>query len=571
MSYENALSTQLLALYCCCCSRPLRDPESIQIGIGPICREKYGWGADVSPAAKKAANVLTEEAAKPSTSNDRRLEIALEITELGFTVLGRRIAETFLRDSSKEAQAKVSKLFISEVTVKISLDALYDANVPDSKMLVNAPYVKGVTQVFNADIKAAAVVKAEWSRGSGAQGRDIFLGWGTTARYRAAIWPVIVKHFAGGTLEVYRNHILVSSAVIPLSAREDVESVDEVPADLRAAPGEAAPVKPAAIKEIRFEAGLFIIEAPYDSNLVAAVKALPYQDRKWDGARKVWTVTLPAFGAARTGRILQMSEIAARFNLKADCLADLDKTAFAMETARLAAVARDSAAARTEGDERMMNAAPLVGRRTFQLEGIRFLAGSPEGILPNVRLLADDMGLGKTWQVLLALSTSEGAVVVVPASVKYNWAKELAHLRPDLRCEVLEGKNSWRWPADGEVIFLNYDILPERFGPKGGTKKKPAEPVLNAEDHNRGRRTTLVVDEAQGVRNPEALRTTRIKTLRALCKRTWFLTGTPIENRTKDLWYMIAALGVEKQVFGSFEEYMGLVGAYKETDRKSVV
>ncbi len=28
---------------CCCCGKPLTDPESILLGIGPICREKREW------------------------------------------------------------------------------------------------------------------------------------------------------------------------------------------------------------------------------------------------------------------------------------------------------------------------------------------------------------------------------------------------------------------------------------------------------------------------------------------------------------------------------------------------
>lgn len=28
---------------CCCCGRALTDPESIELGIGPICREKVSW------------------------------------------------------------------------------------------------------------------------------------------------------------------------------------------------------------------------------------------------------------------------------------------------------------------------------------------------------------------------------------------------------------------------------------------------------------------------------------------------------------------------------------------------
>lgn len=29
---------------CCCCGRELTNPESVELGIGPICRGKWGWG-----------------------------------------------------------------------------------------------------------------------------------------------------------------------------------------------------------------------------------------------------------------------------------------------------------------------------------------------------------------------------------------------------------------------------------------------------------------------------------------------------------------------------------------------
>jgi len=29
---------------CSCCGKKLKNKESVRLGIGPICREKYGWG-----------------------------------------------------------------------------------------------------------------------------------------------------------------------------------------------------------------------------------------------------------------------------------------------------------------------------------------------------------------------------------------------------------------------------------------------------------------------------------------------------------------------------------------------
>lgn len=53
MSYEDAPGTKLLATHCCCCQRPLLDAQSVELGIGPVCRKKHGWDE---------VQALTEEA-----------------------------------------------------------------------------------------------------------------------------------------------------------------------------------------------------------------------------------------------------------------------------------------------------------------------------------------------------------------------------------------------------------------------------------------------------------------------------------------------------------------------------
>ena len=44
MGYETAPATRMLAVRCCICSRPLVDADSVEAGIGPDCRAKYGYG-----------------------------------------------------------------------------------------------------------------------------------------------------------------------------------------------------------------------------------------------------------------------------------------------------------------------------------------------------------------------------------------------------------------------------------------------------------------------------------------------------------------------------------------------
>lgn len=60
MSYENAPATKMLATHCAICGRPLLDAKSVEIGIGPTCREKYGYSAlkDMTEETRAEANKL---------------------------------------------------------------------------------------------------------------------------------------------------------------------------------------------------------------------------------------------------------------------------------------------------------------------------------------------------------------------------------------------------------------------------------------------------------------------------------------------------------------------------------
>jgi len=40
LGHANAPATKLLAVYCCACHLPLVDSDSVELGIGPICRKK---------------------------------------------------------------------------------------------------------------------------------------------------------------------------------------------------------------------------------------------------------------------------------------------------------------------------------------------------------------------------------------------------------------------------------------------------------------------------------------------------------------------------------------------------
>ena len=142
---------------------------------------------------------------------------------------------------------------------------------------------------------------------------------------------------------------------------------------------------------------------------------------------------------------------------------DLDIEArTAVETVQAAAtVAVASAASRADTIDAVLQARGL-GLFPFQREGVAWLAGR------HTALLADPMGLGKTVQTLCAIPEHAPVLVVAPAVAKGVWQREAARFRPDLKVTVLSGRGSFRWPAPGEMIVVNYDILPAAVPAKNG-------------------------------------------------------------------------------------------------------
>ena len=97
MSYVNARSTQLLATHCLLCGRPLRDAKSVEIGIGPICRDRAGFDQPIDDDARIQANKLIHEAALPGISAEQRLDCADQIEALGLKGVADKIRERFLK------------------------------------------------------------------------------------------------------------------------------------------------------------------------------------------------------------------------------------------------------------------------------------------------------------------------------------------------------------------------------------------------------------------------------------------------------------------------------------------
>jgi superfamily II DNA or RNA helicase len=169
--------------------------------------------------------------------------------------------------------------------------------------------------------------------------------------------------------------------------------------------------------------------------------------------------------------------------------------------------------------------------RGYQEFGARYLLAQGRA------LLGDEMGLGKTIESLAAIAhlaaTGEGErfLVVSPASVLFNWAREVERLT-DLDAFVLHGAGRdaalAAWLERGGVAITSFGTL-RRLVP----------------EHELPPVDVLVVDEAHYVKNPEAERTRATAALTRTAKRVVFLSGTPLENRLDEFRRLLALLRPE--------------------------
>jgi superfamily II DNA or RNA helicase len=159
--------------------------------------------------------------------------------------------------------------------------------------------------------------------------------------------------------------------------------------------------------------------------------------------------------------------------------------------------------------------------RPYQEEGYRWLCRM--AMWAPGACLADDMGLGKTMQTLgfLLVRASGGpALVVTPTSLTYNWLLEAERFAPTLKVARWDSRS----PLDvaelavaGAVVVVSYDML-----------------ANNLERFQGVRWSSVVLDEAHAIKNPSTKRAKAVVALEAEFRLA--LTGTPMENRTSELW-----------------------------------
>jgi SNF2 family DNA or RNA helicase len=183
-----------------------------------------------------------------------------------------------------------------------------------------------------------------------------------------------------------------------------------------------------------------------------------------------------------------------------------------------------------------------------QREGIEWLRA--RGAQGKGALLADDMGLGKTAQTLLSLPAKAPVLVVCPAVAKTVWVRETAKFAPSYAAGTLNGRGSFRWPESGEVLAVNFDILPKPTKGGNGFATLPAELMRTMPNG-----LVVVIDEAHKCKNAKAQRTKALRAITYAARkekngRVVLLTGTPLLNKPQEVWSILVAGGMQYEAFG---------------------
>lgn len=182
--------------------------------------------------------------------------------------------------------------------------------------------------------------------------------------------------------------------------------------------------------------------------------------------------------------------------------------------------------------------------RIYQIEGLNWLHWLQSSGLGGC--LADDMGLGKTIQTLALLQSnkemlpaveekSKGSdtltlfeipakkftsLIVVPATLIFNWENEIKKFVPDMK--VLSHKGVQR--AKTTSLFDYYDIVISSYH----TVRQDIDIFCAYKFHY------IILDESQYIKNPGSMIYKSVSRLRSDFRLA--LSGTPVENSLADLW-----------------------------------
>lgn len=192
-------------------------------------------------------------------------------------------------------------------------------------------------------------------------------------------------------------------------------------------------------------------------------------------------------------------------------------------------------------DKDTLDITSLDGKKPFpyQLEGARFAEAA------NMRcLIADEMGLGKTIQAIMLMVAHPEArpfFAFVKAGLRVQWNKECVRWGDLMVQTIDEGQNAFFLPGmDGYIISqdsawrIGTREIRTRDEHTGKTSKKRIKDATKldvAEWAVKLGIKTILIDECQGIKNPDAERTKAIQKAANATAKEFLPSGDSVEKR----------------------------------------
>lgn len=201
--------------------------------------------------------------------------------------------------------------------------------------------------------------------------------------------------------------------------------------------------------------------------------------------------------------------------------------------------------------------------RPYQRAGVDF-AIQAGGAKRRGVMIGDEMGLGKTMQAIgyMAITKPNTTMIACPASLRVNWRNELTKWLPNVSVRIIDTAGDAEAAYDNDdgpvVMIVNYDKIVGK-----GARAVDLRDVLLGFEYD-----LLVCDEAHLLKNDEAQRTkvflgdydrkgNHDDGIVDNAKFAILLTGTPIQNKVREVVPLLRAIGAFGDHDGAISKSVG--------------
>lgn len=185
-----------------------------------------------------------------------------------------------------------------------------------------------------------------------------------------------------------------------------------------------------------------------------------------------------------------------------------------------------------------------MDEKQYQIDGIYWAIKNERGVLPyNVRggIIADEMGLGKTFQIISVLTCNfkRRTLIVLPQILIEQWMLAFLHItghKPLVYHSKFNKLSTLTFDTINEspIVITSYGMI--------SSGKKKERNILHCIQWNR-----IIYDEAHHLKNKNTGIFKGASMINAHIK--WFITGTPIQNKIKDLYSLCNLLGIPRSIY----------------------